>query len=227
MSEIATPDSELMRSLLRELQSEPKLSKAEITVEVENGTVRLSGSVNGFAEKMAARDAAHRVAGVASVTDQIQVAVTDLFIRADEALLPAVRSALEWDIFLPADRIRASVLDGWVVLEGSVDSSEDRKDAERLVRSVSGVRGLVNRIEVVGEPRDREEVSRLRVAIEETLRQHAEREAASIGISVSRDHILVSGAVHCRSEHDEILSSLREASDDLRVEDALRVDTGV
>lgn len=224
MHELQFPDSELMRSLLRELHAEPKLAQAEIVVEVENGSVRLSGSVNGFAEKIAARDAAHRVAGVDSVVDQIQVGAFDLFLRPDDALLPAIRSALEWDVFLPSDQIHAAVQDGWVVLEGTVESPEDRRNAERLVRSIAGVRGLVNRIEVPGESGERQEVDRLRNAIEETLRQHAKREAASIGLSVSDGHVLVSGAVHCPRERREILMSLRQASDDLSVEDGLVVE---
>ena len=227
MHESRVPDSELMSDLLRELRAEPRLAQAEILVEVENGTVRLGGSVNSFAVKAAARDAAHRVAGVESVVDQIRVGVSDPFLRSDDALLPAIRSALEWDVFLPSDRIQATAQDGWVVLEGAVDSPEERRNAERLVRSVAGVRGLVNRIEVAGECEDRAEAHRLRSAIEETLRQHAEREAASIGLSVSGGHVLVSGAVHCPQEREEILTSLREAGDELSVEDALVVEGAV
>ena len=217
------PDAALLADLLREFRLEPRLEDAEIAIEVDGGEVRLTGCVGSFTKKLAARDLAHGLSGVKSVVDDLRVAVADLFQRPDEALGRAVREALAWDVFLPENRISSTVQGGWVILEGGVDSRRDREDAERLVRSLWGVQGVVNHLSVAGEPETGIDVVRSR--IEESLRHHAEEEAASIRVSVSEGKIVVSGTVHCPREREEILSSLQLAPDWRAVEPSIQVES--
>ena len=223
MASSEVPDAVLLKSLLRELRLEPRLEDSEITIEVNAGEVRLTGCVGNFTKKLAARDIANGVPGVKSVVDDLRVAVADLFERPDEALDRAVREALAWDVFLPEDRIRGTVKDGWVVLEGDVDSLRDREDAERLVRTLWGVHGVINHLTVAGQ--SDAEVRGLRSRIEESLKHHAEEEAAAIQVAISDGKIVVTGTVHCPREREEILSSLRLAPDWRAVEPSILVES--
>ena len=223
MASSEIPDAVLLKNLLRDLRLEPRLEDSEITIEVNSGEVRLTGCVESFAKKLVARDIANGVAGVKSVLDDLRVAVADLFERPDEALGRAVREALAWDVFLPEDRIRCAARDGWVVLEGDVDTLRDREDAERLVRTLWGVQGVINHLTLAGQPDA--DLRELRSRIEESLKHHAEEEAAAIQVAISGGKIVVTGTVHCPREREEILSSLRLAPDWRAVEPSILVES--
>ncbi|HEY7575700.1 MAG TPA: BON domain-containing protein [Thermoanaerobaculia bacterium] len=117
-------------------------------VEVFEGRVTLSGAVDSYAKKLAARDAAHRGAGVSELTDDVQVRLPGTSLRTDSEVEAAARRALEWDVFVPERRIRLFVRKGRVRLEGEVDYAWQREDAARVVRHLSGVEGIENRIRV-------------------------------------------------------------------------------
>ncbi len=60
--------------------------------------------------------------------------------------------ALEWDVVVPTDRIRTSVSNGVVTLEGNVDLWRQYDDAERAVRNVTRVRDVRNLLAVERAP---------------------------------------------------------------------------
>jgi len=66
-------DREIQEDVLLELRWDSRVDQTEIGVEVDKGIVTLTGTVNSFAKKVAAKEAAHRVAGVLDVADNIQV----------------------------------------------------------------------------------------------------------------------------------------------------------
>src|SRR5687767_5406726 len=131
-------DRDLKQRILRELKWDSRISWASINVEVNEAVATLTGSVSSYAQKVAAQEAAHRVAGVLDVANDIEVRPVDGFIRTDTEIARAVRSALEWDALVPDERIQSSVSDGWVTLEGEVDYWRERTDAERVIRRLTG-----------------------------------------------------------------------------------------
>lgn len=144
-------DSDLRRQVLEELAGDARLARTELGIEVRRGVVMLSGLVETYAQKLAAREAAHRVAGVRELADDVQVRPPGGGKRTDAELADAVRAALEWDVFVPDRRIRSIVTAGRVILEGEVETAREKQDAACVVRHVKGVRGIENRIRV-GKP---------------------------------------------------------------------------
>ena len=67
---------------------------------------------------------------------------------ADTEIARAVRRALRWNALVPHERVRSTVSDGWVTLEGNVDTWMEREDAARVVASVPGVRGVTDEMTV-------------------------------------------------------------------------------
>ena len=108
----------------------------------------MTGTVSSYAKRMAAQDAAHRVAGVLDVANDIQVHVPGSFLRTDTEIAQAVRHALEWDVVVPDTEIRSTVAQGWVALEGKVGAWHERDAAERAIRNLPGVHGVINKIDV-------------------------------------------------------------------------------
>jgi len=59
-----------------------------------------------------------------------------------------VANALHWDLAIPRYRVTAEVESGVVTLHGIVDRAYLRSHAESIVRRVSGVTGVRNKIAV-------------------------------------------------------------------------------
>ncbi len=214
-------DAEIQQDVLRELRWDTRIKETEVGVEVDHGVVTLTGDVDSYAKKLAARDAAHRVAGVLDVADDIEVRIPGIMTRSDTDVAKAVRLALEWDVFIPDSKIRSTVSNGWVTLEGNVDSLVDRDDAERAVLRLQGVRGVINNVTVKSRKADSKEI---REAIEDTLERRADREADRIGVEVSDGKVMLQGRVHSWPEKEAILSAVRHAQGVQAVSDKLRIE---
>src|ERR1700733_9581321 len=116
-----TRSDDLIRSdVLFELKWDPKIgSSSDIAVAVRDGVVTLSGLVHSFWDKDAAEQAAKRVYGGRGVANDIEVKPSTA--RTDpEIALDAIHE-LETIFSIPADKIKVSVKNGWVTLEGTVD----------------------------------------------------------------------------------------------------------
>jgi osmotically-inducible protein OsmY len=122
--------------------------QTEVGVTVNKGVVTLTGTVDSYSKRIAAQEAAHRVSGVLDVANELEVKVPGSSRRTDSEVAQTVRHALEWNVFVPADRIRTTVSKGWVTLEGSVEHDSEGVAAVRTVRDLAVVRGVTNLIKV-------------------------------------------------------------------------------
>jgi osmotically-inducible protein OsmY len=218
---IVKSDSQIKGDVLNELKWDSRVDEADVGVQVKEGIVTLTGSVNVYARKIAAREAAHRVHGVLDVVDELQVKVPGIGARTDTDIARAVRDALEWDAFVPDEKIRSTVSLGIVTLEGAVQTWSQRADAERVVRGLAGVRGVIDQITVAAKAVD---TTRLKTDIEEALERQAEREARRIGITIKDGVVLLTGRVRSWVEKETIDRVVGVAPGVRRVDDRLVVD---
>lgn len=195
-------DPEIQRQVEAELAWDSRLRGKGIGVEVHEGAVTLSGVVDSWARKVAAREAAHRVGGVFEVLDELTVVVGAAARRDDAELAAAVRHALEWDALVPDARIASAVREGMVTLEGTVDTWTEVEDAERAIRNLGGVVHVQNDLTVGGVGRDGD----VHDAIEEALLRH-----------------VVRGHVGSWAERAAVLGAVRGTRGVARVDDRLSV----
>jgi osmotically-inducible protein OsmY len=141
-------DSETQQDVLRELSRDTRVEETDVGVEVDAGIVTLSGTVSSWGKRHAAAEAAHRVRGVLDVANDIVVKIPGTPGRTDTEVAHAVRNALAWDVFVPDTRIRSTVSDGVVTLDGDVETWTQAEDAERAVRNLAGVRSVMNLISI-------------------------------------------------------------------------------
>jgi len=214
-------DSQIKTDVLNEMKWDSRIDETDVGVQVREGIVTLVGTVNVYAKKIAAREAAHRVHGVLDVVDELQVKVPGIGGRTDTEIARAVRDALEWDAFVPDDKITSTVSLGIVTIEGLVQTWMQRADAERVVRGLSGVRGVINQITVAAKPVDS---TKIRNEIEEALERQAEREARRIGVSVKDGVVTVTGRIRSWAEKNAIDRVVGFAPGVRRVDDQLIVD---
>jgi len=212
---------ELKEYVIEELRWDSRVNEAEIGVTVSDGLVMLTGTVSGYAQKLAAQEAAHRVIGVLDVVNDIKVKVPGSLARSDGDIAHAVRLALEWDVMAPDQKIRSTVSEGWVTLEGIVNYLTEVEDAERAIRQLSGVRGVYNKITVSmpGAGSDR-----IAEVIQEALERRAEREAERIRVGVDDGAVTLTGCVHSWEEKRAVLGAVSHARGVHSVHDRLVID---
>jgi len=214
-------DNEIKQQVLRELKWDSRIGWSEIGVEVMEGVVTLTGVVFSYAKKLAAQEAAHRISGVLDVANDVEVRPDGVFMRSDADIARAMRHILEWDALVPDERIKSTVSDGWVTLEGDVDFWHQREDAERTVLRLGGVIGVTNEITVAPKIVDPKE---LREEIEYALERRADREAERLRIEVNDGAVDLFGRVHSWQEKRAVLGSISHAPGVSAVRDHLRVD---
>jgi osmotically-inducible protein OsmY len=214
-------DSQIQQEVLREMKWDSRVEENEIGVAVEHGVVTLTGAVGSYGKKIAAQEAAHRVYGVLDVANDIEVRLPGSMARSDTEIAKAIRSALEWDVWVPEQRIKCTVSNGCVTLEGSVDLIREREDAERAIRRLAGVRAVTNKIDVHPSKLAADD---LREAIEEALERRAEREARRIKVEVHDSRVTLSGSVRSWAEKRAILGIVSHAPGVRAVEENLFVD---
>lgn len=214
-------DKQLEQRVMTELKWDSRIDWASTRVEVKNGVATLTGTVPNYAQKLAAQNAAHRVAGVLDVANDIQVKPVDSFGRTDTEIARAVRNALEWDALVPNELIQSTVSDGWVTLEGEVDYWRERNDAESAIRQLAGVVGVLNKITIRKRQIDPKE---LREEIESALERRADRESERLRIEVQEGTVDLWGRVHSWQEKRAVVGSISHTPGVTHVRDHLRID---
>ena len=173
-------DQQIQGDVLAELKWEPRVQPNEIAVTVKDGVVTLSGTVDSYTKKDAAEQAAHRVRGVKAVANDIEVRFFPTSERSDADIAAAAVRALEWDAFVPIEKLDVTVSKGWVTLRGEVEWRYQRDDAYDVVRRLSGVKGVNNLIVV----KPRVTPTDLQKQIEDALIRTATLDAKNITVDV-------------------------------------------
>src|SRR3989440_833525 len=102
-------DEEIQRDVLEELKWDARVQPNEIGVSVKDGVVTLTGWVDSYTKKWAAEEDAHRVRGVKAVANDIEVRLPSSAERNDSDIAAPAKRALEWDVFVPIEKIEITV----------------------------------------------------------------------------------------------------------------------
>ena len=217
-----TNSTKLQHDVQEELEWEPSVDASHIGVAASQpGVVTLTGTVATYVEKVSAERAAKRVAGVRAVANDIEVRPIGSMKRTDTDIAQAVLRALEWDIAIPHEKIKARVDNGWVTLEGGVALQFQRAAAENAVRRLSGVRGVTNQILL--ELRPSVKPAEVKNRIEAAFRRNADIDARGIQVDAKDSTITLRGRVRSWAERDEAERAAWAAPGVLAVEDELIV----
>jgi osmotically-inducible protein OsmY len=185
-------DIELHKDVVAELTWDPRVSEKEIGVAVKDGVVTLTGSVTTFAEKWAAERAVEGVVGVKAIANDVTVNLSSAFSHTDTEIAHKAVDALKWDIQVPNEKVKVTVTNGWVALEGDVEWHYQRDAAARAVRFLAGVRGVSNNIKVTPKQVSTYEVNK---SIKAALERRADRTAERIDVSTHDGVVTLKGTV--------------------------------
>lgn len=193
-------DLQIQQDVMDELSWDPILTASEIGVTAKNGVVTLTGYVNNYSKKLAAENAAKRVKDVKAVAMDIEIKLPSDSKKTDADIAAAVLNALKWSSFVPDDRVKPEVENGWITLEGEVEWQYQKESAANAVRDLIGVRGISNLIRV------KPSVSPVLVkdVIKKALERSAVIEAAGINVVTEGGNIVLKGKVRSWGERGEV-----------------------
>lgn len=190
-------DEDIRESVLLELEWDPKITSNDVAVAVKSGVVTLSGFVHSYWEKDAAEKAVKRVYGVRGVANDIQV--KPVAERTDPEIARDAVQELESHISIPIDKIKVTVKNGLVTLEGQVEWQYQKALAESAVKKLKGVIGVINNIEI----KPRVSPTDVKNKIEESLKRSAELDARRINVEVEGSTVKLNGSVRAWAEREE------------------------
>jgi osmotically-inducible protein OsmY len=189
---------------MTELKWEPTIQAAEIGVGVKDGVVTLNGDVDSYGKKWAIVRAVRRVSGVKVVSEEIKVSPPDSYKRADEDMAQSATNVLNWNSWVPRDRVKVMVQDGWITLSGNVDWYYQKQRAEEAVRHLVGVVGVTNSI-TIKPPVPTVKTSEVKNGIEDALKRNARllRDAEKIKVEISGSKVILRGNVGSWADYEE------------------------
>ena len=223
-----THEHEGVRTVRAALERRPEVNmhRYPITLRMDGGTLVLEGEVEDIAAKRIARREASRVFGISGVRDALRVVPAER--RGDGEIADDLERALKEELAfrdylttaLPGrpvpphetEEIRhegvinATVQDGVITLEGSVESLTHKRLAEVLAWWTRGAVRVVDRLRVLPQERDTDE--EVTDALEMVLEKDPSLDAGRIAVEV-RDHkVTLRGVV---SGEDQRRVALRDA----------------
>jgi osmotically-inducible protein OsmY len=213
-----THDATLQHDVEQALLSDSSLHAEQIGVSAREGVVELDGTVNSYSEKYISGNIALRVVGVSSVANEIRVALLPADVQSDVDLARIAISHLQWNYSVP-DTVKVSVSDGWVKFEGTVEAKYQMDEAENVLRSLKGLKGISN--EIVIKPNV--EITVVKAKIVDAFKRNAGLDANSIEIEVDNGTVTLKGQVGSWAEREEACRVTWSSPGVTHVEDRLSI----
>jgi len=197
-------DNNLRAEVMNKALNKSKFKGIEVSV--QNGVVKLTGTVDVFDTKEDADKRVHRLKGVTAVDNEIQIAGPSV---PDSVLREKLGKAIQYDRVgygtTAFNAIGVSVQDGVVTLSGHAYGPVDADSAIAVAANTKGVKDVINDIQVDPvSPMD----DRIRIAVFRSvygfpsLNKYAIDPGKPIRISVQNGNVTLYGAVDSQADKD-------------------------
>ena len=199
---------DIREAVKKELEFDPLVDETDISVKNMTGDVALNGTVLSYPQCLQAAAAAKRVQGVTRVHNHLMVVLPASAYRDDAMLTTAANNALAENVTVPPG-VEASASDGDIWLTGMVTSRFQSEAAEQAVAGLTGVRNIVNDIDIYsGEMYNRTEAADVTDLVENALERYGViPDGSDVEVGASAGTVTLTGHVRTWVEHDMVINA--------------------
>jgi len=212
-------NKDIREAVEAELDFDPLVDAADITVRNINGDVALNGTVPSYPQYLEAAAAAQRVDGVKNVHNHLEVVLPLGNYRDDAMLTTAANDALTLNVTVP-EGIEATARDGNLTLTGTAKVGAQRTAAELAVAALTGVRNVRDDIEIEydANPFD------VHFLVQDALDRWALiSDDSDVNVDTKGNTVTLTGHVRTWAEHDAVIGAAWMARGVVDVDDELNV----
>jgi osmotically-inducible protein OsmY len=212
-------NKDIREAVEAELDFDPLVDAAEITVRNINGDVALNGTVPSYPQYLEAAAAAQRVDGVKNVHNHLEVVLPLGDYRDDAMLTTAANNALALNVTVP-EGIEATARDGNLMLTGTAKVGAQRTAAEQAVAGLTGIRNVRDDIEI---EQDADPID-VNFLVQDALDRWALiPDDSDVKVDTKGNTVTLTGHVRTWAEHDAVIDAAWMASGVNDVNDVLTV----
>jgi osmotically-inducible protein OsmY len=212
-------NKDIREAVEAELDFDPLVDGADVTVRNMNGDVALNGTVPSYPQYLEAAAAAQRVDGVKNVHNHLEVVLPLGDYRDDAMLTTAANNALTLNVTVP-DGIEATARDGNLMLTGTAKFGAQRTAAELAVSGLTGIRNVRDDIEI---EQDADPID-VNLLVQDALDRWALiSDDSDVTVDTKGNTVTLTGHVRNWAEHDAVIDAAGMASGVNDVNDVLTV----
>jgi osmotically-inducible protein OsmY len=217
---MSEPDAQIKKNIVDQLLWDSRIDASEVSLEVNEGLVTLSGRVPTYSDREAIHSDVWSIPGVVSVESHINVDHPTTAV-SDHELKSRIESILEWSPAFDGAAIEIAVELGWVTLGGSVDTIWKRHRAEELTADLAGVLGVTNKLTVVptNDVSDEEIGKEILAALDRKFHENMH----SVHVMVENGTVTLSGTVADQHAHRSVYETALFTEGVINIEDNLEI----
>ena len=208
-------DVRIRDAVRRQLEWDPQVDASGIGVTAQADAVTLTGFIDTCGGKLAAERAAKRVPGVRAVANDINVRVT--LARTDPDIAVDVARALAQHT--SSDSVQAAIHHGEVTLTGNVPWMFQKREAEKVIRRIPGVRRVRNHIRLAQACSELDLRRRI-----QSLHANANFDASRVQVKICSGRATLTGTVRTWHQYNAIQRAVADAPGVTAVDNCLRVE---
>jgi osmotically-inducible protein OsmY len=194
-------NQQIKDQIIRRIYSDTRIHPQEITVEVSEGHVVLTGSVQSISAREAAESNTWAVPDVKIVDNRLRVRFPQDYIRpSDDSIVLSLIGLLSVDPDLYLEKINCSVIDGNIIIQGTVDKLYKKIRAGEIAKNAGGVLNVENKIIVV--PQINSADQEIGQSITDKFFRNASADVKNISVKVENGHVTLIGTVPNRASFD-------------------------
>jgi osmotically-inducible protein OsmY len=187
-------DADIKRRIEEQLYWDNRVDSSNVETAVSNGAVTLTGTVPTYTSRMAAEWDARSVLGVLAVNNLLIVQYRgEISVPDDRSIRDNILTLLTASASIDAANIEVSVVEGKVILKGSVSALWKKQRAEELVRDTVGVLEVHNELAVVPTENMTDEL--IAREIVNSIERNPSVEAENVTVRVENGTVQLSGTV--------------------------------
>lgn len=195
-------NKDILDAVENELVFDPIIYTSQVDIQCEDGVITLSGKVDNLLAKERAKQIAETVKGVSAVVNNITVSPPAL--RNDSEIKKDIETALLEDPATNESKVTVTVEDRVAMLEGEVDSLQEKQLCENITKAVRGVINVNNNIKVI--PKKMRPDFEIYSEIESALSWNTLLDDKLIKIHVDNGLVKLSGVVGSASEKNKAIA---------------------